>query len=54
MEAHQTLSTIERLITGSMEDVITLATEKNTSLRLAAQGIALKEVIQATKERFGI
>ncbi|HQD39690.1 MAG: Glu/Leu/Phe/Val dehydrogenase [Firmicutes bacterium] len=54
VEAHQTLSTIERLITGSMEDVITLATEKNTSLRLAAQGIALKEVIQATKERFGI
>lgn len=52
--AKKTLSTIERLITGSMEDVLGLAKEKEVSLRLAAQGIALQEVVQATKERMGL
>ena len=50
----KTLTTIERLITRSMEDVLGLAKEKEISLRLAAQGIALQEVVQATKERMGL
>jgi glutamate dehydrogenase (NAD(P)+) len=50
----KTLATIERLITGSMEDVLGLAKEKEVSLRLAAHGIALQEVVQATVERMGL
>lgn len=50
----KTLATIERLITGSVEDVLALSKEKEISLRLAAQGIALQEVITATQERLGL